>query len=129
MSKAVILVHGLWTGGWAMQGLRLLLSRRGYAATALDYRSMAQGLDEHARRLQGIAGDRACALGAVRQPCGVTEIDERLVRQRFTQRPEHGESADTGVEYTDRQLPLVPGHELQLSGLTCGNSSTSRMAA
>jgi len=49
--KAVILVHGLWMGGWAMQGLRLLLSRRGYAATALDYRSMGQGLDEHARRL------------------------------------------------------------------------------
>jgi pimeloyl-ACP methyl ester carboxylesterase len=48
---AVILVHGLWMGGWAMQGLRLLLSRRGYAATTLDYRSMAQGLDEHAHRL------------------------------------------------------------------------------
>jgi pimeloyl-ACP methyl ester carboxylesterase len=48
---AVILVHGLWTGGWAMQGLRLLLSRRGYAATAFDYRSIAQSLDEHARRL------------------------------------------------------------------------------
>lgn len=51
MRAAVILVHGLWMGGWAMQGLRLLLSRRGYAAYALDYRSMAQGLDEHARRL------------------------------------------------------------------------------
>ena len=51
MSKAVILVHGLWTGGWAMQGLRLMLVRRGYAASALDYRSMGQGLDEHARRL------------------------------------------------------------------------------
>ena len=51
MREAVILVHGLWMGGWAMQGLRLLLSRRGFAATALDYRSMAQGLDEHTRRL------------------------------------------------------------------------------
>jgi pimeloyl-ACP methyl ester carboxylesterase len=49
--ETVILVHGLWMGGWAMQGLRLLLSRRGYAATALDYRSVAQSLDEHARRL------------------------------------------------------------------------------
>ena len=49
--EAVILVHGLWTGAWAMQGLRLLLSRRGYAAIAFDYRSMAQSLDEHARRL------------------------------------------------------------------------------
>jgi pimeloyl-ACP methyl ester carboxylesterase len=49
--ESVILVHGLWMGGWAMQGLRLLLSRRGYAATALDYRSVTQSLDEHARRL------------------------------------------------------------------------------
>lgn len=51
MREPVILVHGLWMGGWAMQGLRLLLSRRGYAAHAFGYRSMAQGLDEHARRL------------------------------------------------------------------------------
>jgi len=46
--EAVILAHGLWVGGWAMQGLRLQLSRRGYAAHAFDYRSMAHGLDEHA---------------------------------------------------------------------------------
>lgn len=51
MRAAVILVHGLWTGGWAMQGLRLALSRRGYAAYVFDYRSMKHGLDEHARRL------------------------------------------------------------------------------
>jgi pimeloyl-ACP methyl ester carboxylesterase len=57
MREAVILVHGLWTGGWAMQGLRLLLSRRGYAATALDYRSVAQSLDEHARRLAARIGE------------------------------------------------------------------------
>jgi len=48
---SVILVHGLWMGSWAMQGLRLLLARRGYAARAFDYRSLAHGLDEHARLL------------------------------------------------------------------------------
>ncbi len=54
---AVILVHGLWLGGWAMQGLRLLLSRRGYATYGFGYRSMTYGLDEHARRLAArIAG-------------------------------------------------------------------------
>ena len=51
MHETVILAHGLWTGGWAMQGLRLLLSRRGYAAVTLDYRSVAQSLDDHVRRL------------------------------------------------------------------------------
>ena len=71
MSKAVILVHGLWTGGWAMQGLRLLLSRRGYAATALDYRSMAHGLDEHARRLAArVAASREPAVHLVGHSLG-----------------------------------------------------------
>jgi pimeloyl-ACP methyl ester carboxylesterase len=49
--EAVILAHGLWMGGWAMQVLRLALSRRGLAAHTFAYRSMAQGLDEHANRL------------------------------------------------------------------------------
>ncbi len=48
---AVILVHGLWLGGWTMQGLRLRLARRGYAAHTFSYPSIAQSLDAHARRL------------------------------------------------------------------------------
>ena len=48
---SVMLVHGLWMGSWAMQGLRLQLARRGYTARAFDYRSLTQGLDEHARLL------------------------------------------------------------------------------
>ena len=51
--EAVILAHGLWMGGWAMQVLRLGLARRGYAAHGFDYRSVTQDLDEHARRLAG----------------------------------------------------------------------------
>ncbi len=51
MRAAVILVHGLWMGGWIMQGLRLQLSRRGYAAHTFAYSSTAHSLDEHARRL------------------------------------------------------------------------------
>jgi pimeloyl-ACP methyl ester carboxylesterase len=54
---AVVLVHGLWLGGWVMQGLRLGLSRRGYAAHAFAYPSMAQSLDEHARRLAARIGE------------------------------------------------------------------------
>lgn len=61
MREAVILAHGLWVGGWAMQGLRFLLARRGYAAYAFDYRSMAHGLDEHARLL-------AARIAELRQP-------------------------------------------------------------
>ena len=58
---AVILVHGLWLGGWTMQGLRLRLARRGYAAHTFSYPSMAQSLDEHARRL-------AARIGELREP-------------------------------------------------------------
>lgn len=71
MREAVILVHGLWMGGWAMQGLRLLLSRRGYAADVFDYSSLAQGLDEHARRLSArIAGLREPAVHLVGHSLG-----------------------------------------------------------
>ncbi|MBE0626344.1 MAG: alpha/beta hydrolase [Burkholderiales bacterium] len=48
---AVILVHGLWLGAWTMQGMRLRLARRGYAAHTFAYPSLAHSLDEHARRL------------------------------------------------------------------------------
>lgn len=56
MREAVILVHGLWLGGWTMQGLRLHLSRRGYAAYTFAYPSIAQSLDEHAQRLAAYIG-------------------------------------------------------------------------
>jgi pimeloyl-ACP methyl ester carboxylesterase len=59
--QAVILVHGLWLGGWVMQGLRLRLARRGYAAHTFSYPSIVQSLDEHARRL-------AARIGELREP-------------------------------------------------------------
>jgi pimeloyl-ACP methyl ester carboxylesterase len=57
MRAAVILVHGLWMGGWIMQGLRLRLLRRGYAAYTFAYASTARSLDEHARRLAARIGE------------------------------------------------------------------------
>ena len=54
-----------------MQGLRLPLSRRGYAAIAFDYRSIAQDLDEHARRLAArVAGLREPAVHLVGHSLG-----------------------------------------------------------
>ncbi len=57
MSEAVVLVHGLWMGGWVMQALRLRLSRRGYAAYTISYPSTANSLDEHAQRLAARIGE------------------------------------------------------------------------
>ncbi len=59
--QAVLLVHGLWMGGWIMQALRLQLWRRGYAAHTFSYPSTVQSLDEHARRL-------AERIGELREP-------------------------------------------------------------
>lgn len=59
--QAVVLVHGMWVGGWIMQGLRLRLARRGYAAYTFSYPSMAQSLDAHAERL-------AARIAALREP-------------------------------------------------------------
>jgi pimeloyl-ACP methyl ester carboxylesterase len=57
MRAAVILVHGLWMGGWVMQGLRLRLLRRGYAAYTFSYASRGQALNEHAQRLAARIGE------------------------------------------------------------------------
>jgi len=57
MREAVILVHGLWMGGWVMQGLRLQLALRGYAARTFAYPSRAHSLDEHAQRLAARIGE------------------------------------------------------------------------
>ena len=57
MREAVILAHGLWMGGWIMQGLRLQLARRSYAARTFAYASVAQSLDEHAQRLARRIGE------------------------------------------------------------------------
>lgn len=68
---AVVLVHGLWLGGWTMQGLRLRLARRGYAAHAFNYPSTALSLDEHARRLAArIAELRASTIHLVGHSLG-----------------------------------------------------------
>ncbi len=61
------------------------------------------------------------ALGAVRQPRGVPEVDERFARQLRPQRLEHRKPADTGVEHADRRVVH------STSGRMCGNRITSRI--
>ena len=69
--ETVILAHGMWMGGWAMQFLRLQLARRGHAASTFNYRSLAYGLDEHARLLAAhIAGLRQTKIHLVGHSLG-----------------------------------------------------------
>lgn len=49
--ETVVLVHGLWVHGLAMELQRLGLARAGYRALAYSYRSMRSSLTENADRL------------------------------------------------------------------------------
>lgn len=51
-AETVILVHGLWTGGWAMQPLRLRLAAAGFAPQTFSYPSHRAGLEPNAQRLR-----------------------------------------------------------------------------
>lgn len=48
----VILVHGLWMGGWAMSWLAHELREAGFAPHSLSYDSVRGGIDEHVGRLR-----------------------------------------------------------------------------
>ena len=74
--------------------------------------------DQCGRALQGIAHDGFGALGAVRKPCGIAEVNEILGGHGRTQRPQYRQAADARVEHADR---------VQDSGRMCGNSRTSRI--
>ncbi len=49
--EIVLLLHGLWTGGWAMQPLRLRLAAAGFAPKTFSYPSYRASLDRNAQGL------------------------------------------------------------------------------
>jgi pimeloyl-ACP methyl ester carboxylesterase len=51
-TSPVILVHGLWMGGWAMSWLAHELRQAGFAPDSLSYESVRGTLDEHVGRLR-----------------------------------------------------------------------------
>ena len=53
--------------------------------------------------------DDVGALVAVGHARRVPEVHERLVRQAFEQRAQHGQAADAGVEHADRRASVVGG--------------------
>jgi pimeloyl-ACP methyl ester carboxylesterase len=59
---AVILVHGLWMGGWMLTPLRLHLRAQSFDARPFAYASMRESLADNARRL----ADFALSLGVAR---------------------------------------------------------------
>jgi pimeloyl-ACP methyl ester carboxylesterase len=50
-AEAVLLLHGLWMGGWVMGWLAHELKAGGFDTHALSYRSMAGAPEEHVARL------------------------------------------------------------------------------
>jgi pimeloyl-ACP methyl ester carboxylesterase len=51
-SSPVILVHGLWMGGWAMSWLAHELRQAGFEPDSLSYESVRGTLEEHVARLR-----------------------------------------------------------------------------
>jgi hypothetical protein len=73
--------------------------RRGVAG---DHHQLDPVAEQEPLAGQGVALDRARALGAVGDPGGVPQVDEVLARQGGSQGPDHGEPSDPGVEDADR---------------------------
>jgi pimeloyl-ACP methyl ester carboxylesterase len=80
-SEAVVLVHGLWVHGLAMELQRRALAHLGYHAVAYSYRSVRRGLSENALRLATyVASLRASTVHLVGHSLGGLVILKSLER-------------------------------------------------
>jgi pimeloyl-ACP methyl ester carboxylesterase len=66
-AETVVLVHGLWVHGFAMELMRRRIARRGYRALAYSYPSMRLSFAENAERLarfcRGLEAPRVSLVG------------------------------------------------------------------
>lgn len=62
-SETVLLVHGLWMGGWAMGWLGRCLREAGFETAAVAYASMRETPEAHVRRLSAAVAS-----------CGATKV-------------------------------------------------------
>ncbi len=60
--EPIVLVHGLWVGGWALAILAARLRRCGYATRVFPYSSMGTGLSDNAAALARFAASLATPL-------------------------------------------------------------------
>jgi hypothetical protein len=86
----------------------------GRGGVAGDHQQLDAALDQQARRLDRVAGDRLGAFGAIGQARGVAEIQQRFGRQTVAQRTQDGQAADTAVEDADR--PVMKAHVMDAHG-------------
>ena len=82
--------------------LQLLHSDRRGRITG-DHQILDPAAHKELARLDGVAQNRIAALGAVRQPRGIAQIQEIFARKLGSQRAQNGEPADAGIEYPDGQ--------------------------
>ena len=78
------------------------IERHGRGRVAGDHQHLDALIDQEPCRLERIGLNRLGALGAVREPRGVAEIDEMLVGEARDERPQHRKPAHSGVEHPDR---------------------------
>src|SRR3989441_9029427 len=87
---------------------------------ARDDQGLHPAREQIRQDLARVPAYRVRRLGAIRDACGVAEIDHRLVRQALEHRPRDGEPTDAGIEDAERSrvhgcgsgrlVPTPPGN-------------------
>ena len=75
---------------------------------ARDHQGLDALLHEVVEALEGVLAHLADRLGAVGLPGGVTDVDDRLVRQLVDDGAGHGEATEARVEDSDGSADVVP---------------------
>ena len=84
--------------------LARVAEHRRTGGVARDHQRLDALGDEVVETLEGVLAHLADRLGPVRLACGVTEVDQRLVRQLVDHRPRDRESAEARVEDADGRI-------------------------
>lgn len=103
-SRDVVLVHGLWFGGWSLALLARRLRRAGFHVRCFAYATTRRGLDDHAEALHRFASP-----GAEGLPHFVAHSMGGLIVLRMLERH-----------------PQVPSGRVVLLGSPLGGSSVAR---
>ena len=95
------------------KALRELRKRERGSRIASDHDRLGVLFEQHRRNLETVTLDSSRAFSAVGHARCIAKIENGLVRQQSPQRAYHGQTADAGIENTDR-LRLVGGAALRV---------------
>ena len=92
-------------------------------AVARDDYEPGAAIDEQLADLQRVLQDLVARLRPVREPAGVAEVHDGLVREQVDERAQHRQTAEAGVEHADRTR--VHGHGALPAAARASRSATA----